>query len=60
MKPQDLKAGDIISKGADGDWYVVIAAFDNKVVVQHTLDLTDLSGWEKVNPYGKVKDEPKP
>lgn len=59
MKPSDLKIADIIRKEGDDKLYVVIAAFPEKVVVQHTLDLMDLTGWEKAELYGKVKGEPK-
>lgn len=55
MEPKDLRIADIIRKEGDDKLYVVIAAFPEKVVVQHTLDLMDLTGWEKVEMYGKVR-----
>lgn len=57
MKPEDLRVADIIRKEGDDKLYVVIAAFPEKVVVQHTVDLMDLTGWEKVNTYGMVRGD---
>jgi hypothetical protein len=52
LEPKDLHVGDVIGKdGPQGALYVVIAAFPEKVVVQRTIDLTDLADWSKINTY---------
>lgn len=49
MKPSDCRVGDVIRK--NGKDFVVQYASDVNVVAHYTVNLSDLSDWEKVDLY---------
>ena len=50
-----LKPGDLVRHKSSGDAMIVHQHYGNRVLLVRTVDLTNPTEWNRVNPDGSIK-----